>query len=671
MKNRFSEKTSFVRIIVLTVVLLCIGFANPYQTKAATNGSFRITAPSTTLVSNCEYFANIVINTGGDNSNAADIEITFDPARLEILDSDTSVPGKQIQMGSAYEGYLGNMVDESTGRIRLLGASTTRILNGEAVFGIIKFRSRPAVTSAGFSIKFDGAGNTLDSNIADSSTSYDILGSVENISFTFGSGSCPTDTSGPIIIFVQPKNNEISYPPNGHIIIKVSDPGTGININTLHININGEIYLITSPELSYEVSGSEYTIEIVPKNPFPTDQPSTIIVRVEDNSGNSSTESIVFNMLQQREDLPETGISTPVDKVITDTINSLENIFKRITDTIPGMLGQIIQEAGIAGLGSILSALTLIAYGIALLFTLRSPKHLFYLFGFVFGKRSKNPWGIIIDGNSNKPVAFANVRLYIEGSRAVVNEKVSDLDGRYGLVASAGKYRLEVEHSDYKKEIVSIEIPETGVITRDIVLRPLESKMNFFRGIRKGLENFNNSMNKLLPYIFTIGFFSSLLATIFNPVVTNFLIMTCYFVFLILQAIASRYKLKEWGSVFDSSSNLLVPNTLVKLFDTKTWKLIDTQMTDEKGRFGLFIQPGEYGLLAVAQGYSFPSKKQEDLPLLEEKYQSLLKVDIKEGKKLDVDILLDPLGEATAKKLQEKFTSSKGNTIQDSPFGVD
>jgi len=112
----------------------------------------------------------------------------------------------------------------------------------------------------------------------------------------------------------------------------------------------------------------------------------------------------------------------------------------------------------------------------------------------------------------------------------------------------------------------------------------------------------------------------------------------------------------------------------VKIFDTKNWKLLDTQMTDNRGRFGLFVEPGEYALLAVAQGYRFPSRKQKDFPIMVEKYQSLLKFDVKEGKTLEADILLDPaegetVGEQFKKAKGEKIDENKPQSTFSSPFG--
>ena len=672
MIGRHFIKNFFVSIWVTSLFLALLSPAH-----AATNGRFRFDGLPSGLTSTCDYSIDIIVETGGDSSNAADIQVNFDPTKIEILDSDSSESGKQIKEGSAYEGYFGNEVDEGIGRIRLVGASLSGTFSGQATFASIEFRSKAGAANGGFTIDFDGIGETLDSNIADSNTSADILGSVQNISFTFSPGTCVVDNLGPEITFIAPQGNFSDYPSDGNVFIKITDNGTGVSLGTLSININGDIYTSSSPQVTCTGGPAEYNCEIDPINDFPDDSPTTIIVSVQDAAGNTTSQSIIFNIPPGTEGLPSTGIDlpildTPVGESVINTAEDIGDAYNTITEIIPGAVGEIIRDAGFAGIGSILSSLTLTAYAIALLFTLRSPRNLFYLIGFLFKKRTKNPWGVILDGKTNKPVAFANVRLYLEGSKAVVSEKVSDLQGRYGLVASGGEYRLEVEHSDYEKEVIQITIPETGAINKDIVLRPKMAKLGLLNTVRKISDSINATINKYLSYIFVIGLFSAILASIFNPVLTNFVIAGTYVVLIAIQIFTEGLRIKEWGSVFDSTSNLLIPNTLVKIFDTKNWKLLDTQMTDEKGRFGLFVEPGEYALLAIAQGYRFPSKKQKDLPVMVEKYQSLLKLDIKQGKKLDADIFLDPAGTET---IGEKFEKEKANqggkagSTFSSPFG--
>jgi hypothetical protein len=659
MKLKYISKALPLLTVLSALLFIPIG-----RVKAATNGSFSFSPGSTTLTATCEYEADIIVNTGGDNSNAADIEISFDPARLTIIDANSSISGIQAMGGNAYDGLIVNNINTSTGVIRIAGASFSGNLNGQATLASILFKSKTGVSSAGFTIKFISIGNSTDSNIAETSTSTDILGSVQNVTYTFTSGQCPTppveDNSNPQINIISPGEGDTDVDESQNIVIQISDTGSGIDLSSVVIMLNGEAYYPSDPDVTVTGDANQYTITFLPRNNYPISSASTLTVSVKDQSGNSSSAVISFN-IPEDSGLITLPIEGDVGRIVDDIVNSptTENIVRTIntvTNALPEPVQNIIQNEGLTSLSTVITTIGILANGLALFLALKSPRSLLLLFGFLFKKREKNPWGVVIDDTTNKPIAFANVRLFFEGSKALVAEKVSDLDGRYGFVASPDKYRLEVEHSDYDKFVTTIEIATSGSIIKDIRLVPKDAKKSISNILGLFFARVNEFMTKYISYFFVIGFFSSLVTTYINPTLYNIAITVAYIVLIVLQFVAKRLSIEDWGSVYDSKSNLLVPNALVKLFDRDSRKLIDTQMTDSKGRFGLFTDPGEYALLISARGYNFPSNKQKGLKPIKELYQSLLELDIKEGKPQEIDVYLDPIEniEQTVIKIDNK-----------------
>ena len=61
--------------------------------------------------------------------------------------------------------------------------------------------------------------------------------------------------------------------------------------------------------------------------------------------------------------------------------------------------------------------------------------------------------------------------------------------------------------------------------------------------------------------------------------------------------------------VYDSRTNQPIRTAIVRIFDKKTKKLLETRVTDEEGRFQFLVRPGEYFLQVTKQGYQFPSKE--------------------------------------------------------------
>jgi hypothetical protein len=235
---------------------------------------------------------------GGDLSNAADLILTYNPAEIEILDSLPAFPGIQIQPGSAFESYAGNSVNTSTGTIKLVGYSSASNFSSTAVFASISFKPRPNVTTGSFTFQFSGANpyNTLDSNIADAITAYDILSSVSNATYNFSAGSCYTDTTPPSITFQSPINNESNISGSHPITVVISDTG-GVNMNSIAVTINGVSYTSSSPNVSITGAPNSYTVTLIPTVPFNSSQSSVITVTASDFAGNVKSSNITVNSI--------------------------------------------------------------------------------------------------------------------------------------------------------------------------------------------------------------------------------------------------------------------------------------------------------------------------------------------------------------------------------------
>lgn len=295
-KRNYSKQ--FIKVLSILFVVVSFFSIYKFNAKAAVDGQFKMAVPNGgALIQGCTYGADIRVNAGSNQSNAADVIVTFDPSKIEIIDSIPSLAGTQIKTGVAYETYPsnGNVVDQTNGIIRLSGVSLSTNFTGEDIFGTIQFRSKPGATNGAFNITFTGAGATLDSNIAEYSTSTDVLSSVTNASMTFTAGACVSDTVPPNVNFVTPINNQSNVPANSNITINLTDSLSGVNISTLELFVNGVLYTSASPQLTVTGSPSSYNLSLDPSDPFYTNAPSNIVVRVRDLAGNLRQSTISFN----------------------------------------------------------------------------------------------------------------------------------------------------------------------------------------------------------------------------------------------------------------------------------------------------------------------------------------------------------------------------------------
>ncbi|MFZ6022335.1 MAG: Ig-like domain-containing protein [Patescibacteria group bacterium] len=263
----------------------------------AASAEFSISPASATLIRGCTQQARVMIQVDAATTNAADIIINYDTSKIEIIDAMPSIPGIQILSGDAFESYAGNIVNTSTGEIKLVGYSSSGTTTGSATFATILFKSLPLAPNGGFTFLFTGANpyNSLDSNIADATTSFDLLSGVSNSNYSFVNGSCASDTTAPTITYVSPKPLTNNILPNAPLVIKLEDTGSGILLPTLKIVVNGILYTSTSPEVSISGTPNSSTVTLLPATPFPTNAVSVVTVMVQDAAGNQRTLSTSYN----------------------------------------------------------------------------------------------------------------------------------------------------------------------------------------------------------------------------------------------------------------------------------------------------------------------------------------------------------------------------------------
>lgn len=711
----------FVVVFVLITLLLFLIFP-PIGVDSAT---FESSPSSGNFITTCDQSYDIMVDTQGVLSNAADIEINYNPAEITIIDSDPGTPGVQVQTGDAYDVYVANNVDTVTGTIQVVASTFFGGLNGTARFITIEFQANSGVTSSGFTINFTGVGDTLDSNIADAGTSNDLLTSVTNANFTFyDSASCTVDTTQPNINFVSPVNGQSGVPVNSNVQVQFTDSESNIDISSLSVTVAGITYTQGDPEFSYSGSGNNITVTINPPSNFSEGQNVSVSASGSDGASNSRTRNMSFTTFITPTSTPvptltptpgptatpgptptptltptpgPTATPTPTPiffaqcgevcggttgcesvlqcveglcrlpscalygdnnctctppplpegqpqqcvEYVTETITIQETIYEYLDD-IPGPVGETVDEVSPAGVATGFLTLSLLMSLLPGLLALRTPQ-LFLVWLATLFKRKRTPWGIVYDSTTDKPIPFAIVRAYLDGTSSVIEQRITDEEGRYGLLLPVGKYRVEVKHAQFQEARFNIEVKEeNAVIPNDVALSPkggkvvnIVRKRNIFSKILEWLQKHQWKM-----VIF--GLILSLIAYYISPVFYNLATLIFYMLAAVVQFIFSKRTIKRWGTVIDSESNLRIPYVNIKLFDANTWELVDTQMTNLQGKFGLFDGEGEYAIVAAKRGYKYPSAKQRDLKQIPNKY-GVLGLNIVKDKDLDIVLYLDPI----------------------------
>lgn len=229
--------------------------------------------------------------------------------------------------------------------------------------------------------------------------------------------------------------------------------------------------------------------------------------------------------------------------------------------------------------------------------------------------------GLVYDEYTSIPISFAVIRVINSVDGKVVQTVVSDIEGRYGLLLSPGSYTIAVQHQDYgfpvsDKNTSAIQNDNSSYFGEEIkIAKEIAINLNmpmYPRVNKKGMSinrirsmvmnSYFLKLTQNLYFIYTIFLLS--LCMLINEFSWIMVCLTVYYgIFSILHLIAHFKRLpKTWGRVIDRTSKNPIKNVFLKIYSSEG-RLIDSKITDDTGRFQLFLNDGEYFTLIQSNIY--------------------------------------------------------------------
>lgn len=234
----------------------------------------------------------------------------------------------------------------------------------------------------------------------------------------------------------------------------------------------------------------------------------------------------------------------------------------------------------------------------------------------LLGRRRKKKWGVVYNSLTKQPVELAIVRLLHHGSSLVVQTRVTDKFGRYSFIPKPGEYRLEVVKPGYvfptshlKGKVndvdfadlyhgTPLEMKKDAVIALNIPLDPVVTE----EAPRKVL--FKKVLRSIQEDVALITVVASAIALVIAPGVTIALItLGQAATYVLFRRLSTPAPAKEWGIAFDPVTRKPVEGVVVRIFDKKFNKLLETQVTDANGKYGFFVRRNVYYVTAEKAGY--------------------------------------------------------------------
>jgi chitodextrinase len=235
----------------------------------------------------------------------------------------------------------------------------------------------------------------------------------------------------------------------------------------------------------------------------------------------------------------------------------------------------------------------------------------------LFGRRRRKKWGVVYNSLTKQPVELAIVRLIGHESGLVLQTRVTDVHGRYAFSPKPGNYRIEVvkpgfafptEHLKGKPHDVDfvdlyhgtvIEAAKDALIAANIPLDPVvveeAPRKVIFRKTLRAIQQ-NLALVTVIASVIGLVIVPSLQAALFTLGQVG--------LYLLFRRLAVPAAAKEWGIVIDQATRKAVDRVVVRIFDKKFNKLLETQVTDANGKYGFFVRRNVYYVTAEKAGFA-------------------------------------------------------------------
>lgn len=240
-------------------------------------------------------------------------------------------------------------------------------------------------------------------------------------------------------------------------------------------------------------------------------------------------------------------------------------------------------------------------------------------------RRKRGSWGVVYDAYSKLPVDLAIVRLRNTLTGQVVKSAVTDAQGRFSLLVRSGAYRMEVakegiefpsryvdtdkdgKYEDvYRGEVVNVT-KDGALLSPSIPVDPIVETHDDATVVkRERRKRTRQNFATIGPGLAAMTF--GITPNAFTGALLLFQVIT-YFLFRRLALVSAPAK--NWGIVYEKGTGRPVPSAVLRIFETKYNKLLESQVSDKDGRYYFRVGSNSYYLTATKVGY----EKTESDPL--------------------------------------------------------
>lgn len=256
--------------------------------------------------------------------------------------------------------------------------------------------------------------------------------------------------------------------------------------------------------------------------------------------------------------------------------------------------------------------------------------YIYYLFTqplLLLARRRRKEFGTVYNALTKRPVDLAIVRLIRSATGKLVRTLVTDKQGRYAFLVDSGEYRIEVSKQGFtfptrylseRKEdgrffdlyhAETIKVGEKGaIITANIPMDPIEEIKTVRRIIWEDVGRRIQDSLSILSVLLT------LIAALFYRLTYLYVLLVVQIsVYLVFRRLARPGRSKNWGIIYDARTKKPVPFAVARIVETQYNKVLESRVTDSKGRYNFLVGNNKYVVTVEKPGYEDAKTDEIDL----------------------------------------------------------
>jgi 5-hydroxyisourate hydrolase-like protein (transthyretin family) len=230
-------------------------------------------------------------------------------------------------------------------------------------------------------------------------------------------------------------------------------------------------------------------------------------------------------------------------------------------------------------------------------------------------RRRRKPWGTVFNSQTGQPIPYATIKLFDKEYDRLIETAVTDTDGRFSFLVKKGEYYLTAQKpnyafpsqhkvSEYFEHLYTggtIHIgPKDESITYNIAIDP-KMKLNNSYKLMVSLIKISRALNRLRVILLAIGLLLAIFLTIkdFN---LFYILSVCFYILVGIWEIFNLRRARPFGVVTDAYGEP-IDMAIVRIYEKRRNRLVETDVTDKEGRFKFLVNPGIYYVTAIKPNF--------------------------------------------------------------------